>query len=72
MVFSLLYRQRFFRTWKFMLVQKIIRRIDGIKIHSELPNAGMYLLAEDVENSNTEIKIMCLLQSYIFIWMICY
>lgn len=55
-----------------MLVQKIIRRIDGIKIHSELPNAGMYLLAEDVENSNTEIKIMRLLQSYIFIWMICY
>lgn len=48
--FSLVYLKRFLGTWKFMLVQKMIRRVHGMKILPELPNTDVYLLAQDAEN----------------------
>lgn len=65
--FTVVYLTKFWGTWKFVLVQKMIRGVHGIKIHPELPNAGVHLLAQDVENSITEIKHKCLLCSYTFL-----
>lgn len=51
-----------------MLVQKMIKRVHGIKVNIELPNTDVYLLAQNAENCYR--RKTCVLAVFLYFYLV--